>query len=122
MKYCVGIDLGSTTTKAVVLGEDGAVLGRGITNSRSNYEVACNVALSEALTNSRFALVAGELDAAGFGSETRQRLLLRLELGLREQQYCVQLDSLGSVIRALLSRLSLTAERTSVEWILESGS
>ena len=33
MKYTVGIDLGSTTTKAVVLDEDGGVLGRGITNS-----------------------------------------------------------------------------------------
>ena len=49
MKYCVGIDLGSTTTKAVILGEAGQVLGRGITNSRSNYRVACDVALAEAL-------------------------------------------------------------------------
>ena len=44
--YCVGIDLGSTTTKAVILGPDSAVLGRGITNSRSNYDVACQVALA----------------------------------------------------------------------------
>ena len=59
MKYTVGIDLGSTTTKAVVLGEDGAVLGRGITNSRSNYAVACDVALAEALINARFSLIRG---------------------------------------------------------------
>ena len=58
VKYTVGIDLGSTTTKAVVLGEDGAVLGRGITNSRSNYDVACQVALGEALINTRFSLIA----------------------------------------------------------------
>ena len=25
MNYCVGIDLGSTTTKAVILGENGAI-------------------------------------------------------------------------------------------------
>jgi benzoyl-CoA reductase subunit A len=37
----VGIDLGSTTTKSVVVDADGAVLGRGITNSRSNYDLAC---------------------------------------------------------------------------------
>ena len=65
MKYCVGIDLGSTTTKAVVLDEDGRVLGRGITNSRSNYDVACDVALGEALIDARFALVARELERAG---------------------------------------------------------
>src|SRR5574338_510222 len=34
MKCFIGIDLGSTTTKAVVMDDDGAVLGRGITNSR----------------------------------------------------------------------------------------
>ena len=44
IEYAVGIDLGSTTTKAVVLGMDGEVLGRGITNSRSNYDAACKVA------------------------------------------------------------------------------
>ena len=49
MNTCVGIDLGSTTTKAVILGEGGALLGRGITNSRSNYAVASDVALAEAL-------------------------------------------------------------------------
>ena len=71
MKYTVGIDLGSTTTKAVVLGEDGAVLGRGITNSRSNYDVACQVALGEALINARFSLIAGELAAAGGTPDAR---------------------------------------------------
>ena len=40
MKTFVGIDLGSTTTKAVVLDENSEVIGRGITNSRSNYSTA----------------------------------------------------------------------------------
>jgi len=69
MNYTVGIDLGSTTTKAVVLGEDGTALGRGITNSRSNYDVACQVALSEALTNTRFSLIAGEFLALAVSLE-----------------------------------------------------
>ena len=43
MKVFVGIDLGSTTTKAVSLDERRQVVGRGITNSRSNYDVACAV-------------------------------------------------------------------------------
>ena len=62
MNYTIGVDLGSTTTKAVVLGEDAAVMGRGITNSRSNYEVACQVAMGEALINARFSLIRGRLD------------------------------------------------------------
>ena len=44
MRCVVGIDLGSTTTKAVLMDEQGSILGQGITNSRSNYEVACAVA------------------------------------------------------------------------------
>ena len=39
MKVYTGIDLGSTTTKAVILDEGGEVLGRGITNSRSYYDL-----------------------------------------------------------------------------------
>ena len=53
MKYTIGVDLGSTTTKAVVLSEDAVVLGRGITNSRSNYEVACQVAMGDAAAQHR---------------------------------------------------------------------
>jgi benzoyl-CoA reductase subunit A len=102
MKYCVGIDLGSTTTKAVVLGERGEVLGRGITNSRSNYGVACDVALSEALINTRFALVAAELDGSGVPAERRAELLRDLELGLRRHQYRTQLRWLDERIRGCL--------------------
>ena len=39
----IGIDLGSTTTKAVFLDEQERIMGRGITNSRSNYELASRV-------------------------------------------------------------------------------
>ena len=53
----IGIDLGSTTTKAVILDEAGDVLGRGITNSRSNYDVACAVAKTEALVDARMEIV-----------------------------------------------------------------
>jgi benzoyl-CoA reductase subunit A len=102
MNYCVGIDLGSTTTKAVILGEDGEILGRGITNSRSNYKVACDVALGEGIISARFALVAAALDAAGTGEQRKRLLLEELERKLREQQYRAQLGTLGEVIRRLL--------------------
>ena len=69
MSCVVGIDLGSTTTKAVVLDEHGDVLGRGITNSRSNYDLAAAVARTEAFINARFGLieqqVAGHRDRRG---------------------------------------------------------
>ena len=65
MSCVVGIDLGSTTTKAIVLDEDGAVLGRGITNSRSNYDLAAAVARTEGFINARFGLIQQRLEATG---------------------------------------------------------
>ena len=57
MDCYIGIDLGSTTTKAIYMGEDEKVLGRGITNSRSNYKLACEVASDEAAIDARFNLL-----------------------------------------------------------------
>lgn len=104
MRYTVGIDLGSTTTKAVVLGEDGNVLGRGITNSRSNYDAACQVALGEALINTRFALVAGELAAGGVAETERAALVGALERSFRAEQYRAQLAVLDRELRRCLRR------------------
>ena len=56
MKTFVGIDLGSTTTKAVLLDEDRKVVGHGITNSRSNYATAARVASQEARVDGQFTL------------------------------------------------------------------
>jgi len=98
MRISVGVDLGSTTTKAVVLGDDGKVLGRGITNSRSNYKVACDVARNEALIHARFALVDEGLSEAGLAASRRDELIRDLELAFREQQYRGQLGSFRRII------------------------
>jgi len=57
----IGIDLGSTTTKALLIDERRTVLGRGITNSRSNYDVAAAVSKQEAKIGARFTLFRQEL-------------------------------------------------------------
>jgi benzoyl-CoA reductase subunit A len=105
MKYTVGIDLGSTTTKAVVLGEDGAVLGRGITNSRSNYEVACQVALGEALINTRFSLIRGELAGEKLGPAELERRVRDLERAFRAGQYRSQLFVLARELDRFAARM-----------------
>ena len=109
MKYAVGVDLGSTTTKAVVLGEDGAVLGRGITNSRSNYEVACQVAMGEAIINTRFSLIGRELERAGLGAEELARRLGTLERHFRAEQYRSQLAVLSRELDRFAGRLLTNA-------------
>jgi len=49
--------LGSTTSKAVITDSEGNIIGRGITNTRSNYEVAAEIAQIEAEFNARFTLL-----------------------------------------------------------------
>ncbi|MFQ5789167.1 MAG: benzoyl-CoA reductase subunit A [Acidobacteriota bacterium] len=106
MNYMVGIDLGSTTTKALVLDEQGGVLGRGITNSRSNYDVACQIALSEALINTRFSRISAELDEAGVEAAVKKKLLAELDRAFRLQQYLCQLRVLEQDLTRLLERFS----------------
>lgn len=62
-KYYLGIDLGSTTSKAVITNHNDEIIGRGITNTRANYEVATEIARLEAIYNSRFALLKRALSA-----------------------------------------------------------
>jgi benzoyl-CoA reductase subunit A len=102
VKYTAGVDLGSTTTKAVLLGADERILGRGITNSRSNYDVACQVALGEALIHARFSLMAAELERSGVDASARAPLLEELERRIRLQQYLSQLQALHAELLALL--------------------
>ena len=85
MNCFLGIDLGSTTTKAVVLAENREVLGRGITNSRSNYDLAASVARSEALISARFGLLRREVEkAAGPEAVARLRRAFLLEQTLHQ--------------------------------------
>jgi benzoyl-CoA reductase subunit A len=56
-KYYLGVDLGSTTSKAIIINENDEIIGRGITNTRSNYKVAADIARLEAVYNARFSLL-----------------------------------------------------------------
>ncbi len=94
MKTFVGIDLGSTTTKAVLMDEDERVLGRGITNSRSNYETACRVASQEAAIDARFTLFRREFGTEQGSDDQIEALLGALERAFRLEQFVEQLNDL----------------------------
>ncbi len=119
MKYTIGIDLGSTTTKAVVLNQSAMVMGRGITNSRSNYEVACQVAMGEALINTRFALLRDDLKEAGLSDAELDRWVGQLERLFRAEQYRSQLTVLTRELDQFARRMLIggKALRTAVDHI-----
>ena len=109
MKVVVGIDLGSTTTKAVLLDPERRIVGKGITNSRSNYEVACAAAREEALTNARVTLLARELERRGEGAR-----LEAIHETLRHEAYLDQLGALDGEIARALQSLTYQADRASL--------
>jgi len=93
MKTFVGIDLGSTTTKAVLLDEDRKVIGHGITNSRSNYATAARVASQEARVDGQFTLFRRALTDAHALIDL-DTFLGTLERAFRLEQFLEQLDDL----------------------------
>ncbi len=94
MRVFIGIDLGSTTTKAVVINERREVLGRGITNSRSNYDTAATVAKQEALVSARFELFRQALAASGALNGKLDEFIGQLERDFRLEQFLEQLADL----------------------------
>ena len=99
MRCFIGIDLGSTTTKAVVIDEDRNILGRGITNSRSNYDTAAAIAKQEALVNTRFHLFRNALSKSGALDGKLEDFLGHLERDFRLEQFLEQLADLEATCR-----------------------
>src|SRR5688572_4739579 len=104
MRCFIGIDLGSTTTKAVVIDEHQNILGRGITNSRSNYDTAAAVAKQEALLAGRFQLFRQELARTKALNGALDSFIGQLERDFRAEQYLEQLVDLEATCHRNLEK------------------
>jgi len=120
MRCFIGIDLGSTTTKAVVIDEQQNVLGRGITNSRSNYDTAATVAKQEALLNGRFHLFRQALGASGALNGQLDGFIGQLERDFRAEQYLEQLADLEATCQRNLDKTRFGDDAPAVREALEA--
>ena len=120
MRVYVGIDLGSTTTKAVVLDGDGAIIGRGITNSRSNYDVAAQVVREEAYVRTRFSLTHANAVRSASKGLLEDIFLPSLERSFRLQQYLEQLARLHDAMFELAEAKKHAGRAASLRESLES--
>jgi benzoyl-CoA reductase subunit A len=119
INVCIGIDLGSTTTKAVILDERGEILGRGITNSRSNYDVACQVAREEAFVQARLRLVRGALAAEPRLASAAKAILSELLRNFRHEQHLARLPSLRRALSRAAEHPRHRAYRSELEAVLD---
>ena len=94
-KYYLGIDLGSTTSKAVIINEQDEIIGRGITNTRANYSVAADIARMEAIYNARFSILKKNLAKEIESKPQYRKYLADLESVFQYEQFKVKIDKLG---------------------------
>ena len=94
-KYYLGIDLGSTTSKAVIINDQDEIIGRGITNTRANYSVAADIARMEAVYNARFSILKKNLAKEIETKPQYRKYLSDLESVFQYEQFKVRIDKLG---------------------------
>jgi benzoyl-CoA reductase subunit A len=96
--------------------EHGAILGQGITNSRSNYEVACAVAHEEALLAARRSLFDRSIEALpGAAGERARELRRRLFEALRLELYLVELEELSAAVLSHIRHPAMAPHRGVLE-------
>ena len=118
VEVLLGIDLGSTTTKAIALDRTGRIVGRGITNTRSNYEVASQIVRDEALVQSRFELVRHAMAADPELSGIEHKFIGSLVRNLRQQQHLEQLELLETALHRCADAPRYAPTRESVKEML----
>ncbi len=92
--YYLGIDLGSTTSKAVIINQDDEIIGRGITNTRANYEVAAEIARIAAIFNARFSLLKRAMHSELVSNPELQRYIADLEEAFQYVEFRIRADRL----------------------------
>ncbi|MDP4199807.1 MAG: BadF/BadG/BcrA/BcrD ATPase family protein [Bacteroidota bacterium] len=92
--YYLGIDLGSTTSKAVIINQNDEIIGRGITNTRANYEVASEIARLAAVYNARFSLLKRVLHSELEANPELRRYVADLEDAFQYLEFRVRADRL----------------------------
>jgi len=113
----IGIDLGSTTTKAVYLDAQENIIGRGITNSRSNYDLACQIAREEAEISARFGILKQEIlarESSDHSLDVLPWILCKFKLA----QHMAQLKSLRHECTTIAERL-LTDKKAKYQGALQ---
>ncbi len=115
----LGIDLGSTTTKAVLLDAAGEALGRGITNTRSSYDVAAEIVRDEAFVQARFGLVRQALERDASLAAVRAPFLAALLRNFRLEQHLEQVERLRQELARAAAIPRHDAHRRELTVVLE---
>lgn len=118
MNVYLGIDLGSTTSKAVIVDASGDIIGRGITNTRSDYAVAARIAQMEAEFNSRFTLLKRKVRKNAAHEYDWDGLFAALDDRFHCLQFELRFDELVDAMRKNESTITDTGRRKRISEVL----
>ena len=105
-KYYLGIDLGSTTSKAVIINEQDEIIGRGITNTRANYKVAADIAREEAIYDARFTLLSNRINKDMIDKPEFKKYMNDLRSVFKAGQFKRRMDSLERTLKKTVSEFA----------------
>lgn len=105
-KYYLGIDLGSTTSKAVIIDEKDQIIGRGITNTRANYKVAADIAREEAIYDARFTLLSNKINRDLIDKPEFKKYMADLRNVFKAGQFKRRMTSLEKTLMKTVSEFS----------------
>lgn len=97
MDCYIGIDLGSTTSKAIYMDVNANILGRGIINSRHNYNLACQIAQEEAENHARFAIMENKIRDSRHGNGIAAELMPWIKAKYKLAEHNAQLAELRRI-------------------------
>ncbi len=120
MKLYLGIDLGSTTSKAVIIDEHEQIIGRGITNTRSDYRVAADIARMEAEFNSRFTILHRKLKSETNGETNWTEFFSHLKDRFHFLQFRERFYKLVDAIKSNLSTVENPGDRSRMHPIIHN--
>lgn len=118
-KYYLGIDLGSTTSKAVIIDENDKIVGRGITNTRANYKVAADIAREEAIYDARFNLLQQKIDKNLVEKPEFKKYMKDLRSVFQYGQFKRRFDSLEKLLVATVQDYTYANKVTILEKLRE---
>lgn len=118
-KYYLGIDLGSTTSKAIIIDDTDKIIGRGITNTRANYMVATEIARLEANYNARFSLLKMKLEDEIENNPEYKVYIKDVESAFQYLQFKHRLDRLNVQFKDTIKSSFTGGKKESISKIVE---
>jgi len=119
MTYTMGIDLGSTTSKAVIIDDKEQIVGEGLTNTRSNYLIAVKVAEEDARLDTKLSMMRSAIEDSAPLKRVNDGLFESLLYSFRYRYYSMKIERLKEYCLETLNQDIYAGKRGNMQAVLD---